>query len=241
MTGMDIHLKRLRSRFEISQEEEKVIRALPDGEQEVGPDRTIIRANQPQRDSRILLSGVTGRHKGLRNGTRQITELNLAGDPIDLHSFTLKWLDHDIVSFTHCRLAMVPHERLWAMTNDYPRLALIYWFGTNLDASIHREWELSLGRRQAPGRMAHLFCELHERLGIVGLTDADGFAFPLNQNELGECLGLTAVHVNRTLRQLRDRGLCDVRDQRVVIHDLPGLQALAEFDPRYLFLGPHPL
>lgn len=241
MTGMDIHLKRLRSRFELSQEEEAVIRALPDGEQVVGPDRTIIRANDPQRESRILLSGITGRHKGLRNGTRQITALNLAGDPIDLHSFTLKWLDHDIISFTQCRLAMVPHERLWAMTEKFPRLAMIYWFGTNLDASIHREWELSLGRRQAPGRMAHLFCELHARFGVVGLTDGDGFAFPLNQNELGECLGLTAVHVNRTLRQLRDRGLCDVRDQRVVIHDLAGLQALAEFDPRYLFLGPHPL
>jgi CRP-like cAMP-binding protein len=238
---MDIHLKRLRSRFHISAEEEAVIRALPEREEEFGPDRTIVSAMDPQRDSRILLSGITGRHKGLRNGTRQITELNLAGDPIDLHSFTLKWLDHDIVSFTKVRLARVPHDRLWAMTKAYPRLALIYWFGTNLDASIHREWELSLGRRQALGRMAHLFCELYERLVVVGLTDGLTFDFPFNQTELGECLGLTAVHVNRTLQQLRERGLCDVRDQRVIIHDLGELQALAEFDPRYLFLGPHPL
>ncbi|WP_426265729.1 Crp/Fnr family transcriptional regulator [Sphingomonas sp. LHG3443-2] len=238
---MDIHLKRLRSRFHISDEEEAVIRGLSDREEEFGPDRTVVRAYEEQRDSRVLLSGVTGRHKGLRNGSRQITEVNLPGDPIDLHSFTLKWLDHDIVSFTKVRLARVPHERLWRMMQNQPRLAMIYWFGTNLDGSIHREWELSLGRRQALGRMAHLFCELYERFAVVGLTEGLSFAFPFNQTELGECLGLTAVHVNRTLQQLRERGLCDARDQRVVIHDLPKLQALAEFDPRYLFLGPHPL
>lgn len=238
---MDIHLKRLRSRFHISDEEEAVIRGLSDREEEFGPDRTVVRAYEEQRESRILLSGVTGRHKGLRNGSRQITEVNLAGDPIDLHSFTLKWLDHDIVSFTQVRLARVPHERLWTMMQNQPRLAMIYWFGTNLDGSIHREWELSLGRRQALGRMAHLFCELYERFAVVGLTEGLSYAFPFNQTELGECLGLTAVHVNRTLQQLRERGLCDVRDQRVVIHDLPKLQAVAEFDPRYLFLGPHPL
>lgn len=238
---MDIHLKRMRSRFHVSEEEEAVIRGLSDREEEFGPDRTIVRAFEEQRDSRILLSGVTGRHKGLRNGARQITEVNLPGDPIDFHSYTLKWLDHDIVSFTPVRLARVPHERVWTMMQNHPRLVMIYWFGTNLDGSIHREWELSLGRRQALSRMAHLFCELHERFGVVGLTDGLSFAFPFNQSELGECLGLTAVHVNRTLQQLRERGLCDVRDQRVMIHDLPGLQALAEFDPRYLFLGPHPL
>jgi CRP-like cAMP-binding protein len=238
---MDIHLTRLRTRFTISEEEEQVIRGLADGEEEHGPDRTIVRAMQEQKESRILLSGLTGRHKGLRNGTRQITELNIPGDPIDVHSFTLKRLDHDIVSFSRCRLARIPHERLWDMTDRHPRLALIYWFGTNLDAAIHREWELSLGRRQALGRMAHLFCETRERMDAVGLADGHSFEFPLNQNELGECLGLTAVHVNRTLQQLRERELCDLRDGRVVIADLGALQALAEFDPGYLYLGPQQL
>ena len=126
------------------------------------------------------------------------------------------------------------------MTNDYPRLALIYWFGTNLDASIHREWELSLGRRQAPGRMAHLFCELYERLGIVGLTDGLSSDMPLNQNELGECLGLTAVHVNRTLRQLRDRGLADHRDQKVVIHDPARAAGAGRVRPALPVFGPPP-
>lgn len=238
---MDVHLQRLRSRFTISAEEERVIRALSSETDEFGPDQTIVRAGQEQSDSRILLSGVVGRHKGLRNGTRQITEISLPGDPIDLHSFTLKWLEHDIVTFSRCQVALVPHARLWEMTERHPRLALIYWFGTNLDAAIHREWELSLGRRQASSRMAHLFCELNARLEVVGLTDGNSFELPLNQTELGECLGLTAVHINRTLQQLREQGLCDLRDHRVTIHDLARLTALAEFDPAYLYLGPHPL
>lgn len=238
---MDVHLKRLRARFHISEEEERIIRALPEGVKSYNPDKIIVPAMEEQKECKILLSGVVARYKSLRNGSRQITEINLAGDPIDLHSLTLKKLDHDIVSFTRCTVAPVPHERLHALASRHPRLALIYWFGTNLDAAIHREWVLSLGRRQAPSRMAHLFCELHARFAVVGMTDGQSFEFPVNQTELGECLGLTAVHVNRTLQQLREQGLVDHRGHRVVIHDLPRLQALAEFDPRYLYLGPQPL
>ena len=238
---MDIHLKRLRSRFRISDEEERVIRNLAAGEEEHPADATIIRAMEEQNESRVLLKGIAARHKGLRNGTRQITEVHIPGDPIDVHSFTLKRLDHDIVTFSRCRLARIPHERLRMMTETHPRLALIYWFGTNLDAAIHREWELSLGRRQGLSRMAHFFCELYMRLDLVGLTQSLSYELPINQVELGECLGLTAVHVNRTLQQLRELGHCDLRGERVTIHDLPALEALAEFDPSYLYLGPQPL
>ncbi|GAA4028914.1 hypothetical protein GCM10022281_05010 [Sphingomonas rosea] len=233
---MDVHLKRLTSRFEINAEEERVIRSLPDAVLECAADETIVLAGVAQSYSRILLSGVTGRHKGLKNGSRQITELNFAGDPIDVHSFTLKRLDHDIVSFSQCTFARIPHQKLWEMTERYPRLALIYWFGTNLDAAIHREWELSLGKRRAIVRMAHMYCELNARLQIVGLSDGRQFRLPLNQAELGECLGTTVVHTNRTLRQLRECGLCDHRGDIVTIHDLAKLSALAEFDPAYLYL-----
>jgi CRP-like cAMP-binding protein len=118
---------------------------------------------------------------------------------------------------------------------------MIYWFRTNLDAAIHREWELSLGRRQALSRMAHLFCELQVRLEFVGLTETMSYEFPINQTELGECLGLTSVHVNRTLQQLRDLGHCEFRNGRVTINNFPALEALAEFDSCYLYPGPQPL
>jgi hypothetical protein len=111
-----------------------------------------------------------------------------------------------------------------------------FWFATNLDACIHREWEVSLGRRTAIERTAHLLCELQARMLVVGLADDTGFALPLTQAELSECLGLTSVHVNRVLRELRERGLVEFRNARVTLLNLAGLQTIAEFDPAYLYL-----
>lgn len=177
------------------------------------------------------------RHKDLRNGERQITELHVAGDFADLHSFTLKRLDHDVSTLSDCEVAIVPHERLKLITEQHPHLTRVYWFGTNLDAAIHREWALSLGRRSALSRLANLFCELQVRLDIVGLAGENGFDLPLTQSELSQCLGITTVHVNRTLKELRDRGLAEFRSGKVSVRDPKGLREVAEFDPRYLYLG----
>ena len=116
----------------------------------------------------------------------------------------------------------------------------MFWLMTNIDAAIHREWVLSLGRRSALSRMAHLFCELRVRLGVVGMADEMGYDLPLTQTDLAECLGLTSVHVNRTLKELRERGLVEFRGGRVTILDLEGLERVAEFDPAYLYLEKSP-
>ena len=112
---------------------------------------------------------------------------------------------------------------------------------TNIDASIAREMALSLGQRPAISRMAHLFCELHVRLGIVGRTTDRMFEFPLTQRELSGCLGLTVVHVNRTLQELRRRRIIEAENRQVTILDKLALEALAEFDPNYLQLDRHSL
>ena len=153
-----------------------------------------------------------------------------------MHSFTLKRLDHHVITLTPCRVAVLPHERLREITEQHPHLTRVYWFGTNLDAAIHREWEVSLGRRTAIAKVAHLFCELYVRLGIVGLTDGLSYQLALTQTDLAECLGLTSVHINRTLKELREAGLVEFRGGEVVIQDLEGLQRVAEFDPSYLYL-----
>jgi CRP-like cAMP-binding protein len=132
---------------------------------------------------------------------------------------------------------VVPHDRLKRMTERFPHLTRIYWLMTNMDAAIQREWNLSLGRRSAIARMAQLFCELQVRLGIVGLTSGDSYDFPLTQVELAECLGLTPVHVNRTLQELRRMNLIEVRDWRVTMLDAETIRTVAEFDPGYLYLG----
>jgi CRP-like cAMP-binding protein len=230
------HLKKLRIRDTLSAEEEKEVRSLVSHTIQVPADRTFIRAGQELRESTLLLDGWMARAKDLQSGQRQLAELQVPGDFTDLHGFTLKRLDHEIVTITACTVGVVPHERLKAMTERFPHLTRLYWFMTNLDAAIQREWTLSLGRRTALSRMAQLFCELLVRLEIAGLASNDAYDFPLTQVEVAECLGLTAVHVNRTLQELRRMNLIEVRDRRVDILDREGLRRVAEFDPSYLYL-----
>ncbi len=234
------HLTKLRLRDDISAEEEAVLRDTIGEVVDYPAGQTIIRHGEMLTFSTLLLDGLLARYKDLSGGQRQITHIHVPGDFADLHGFTLKYLDHSVLTLTPCRIAKAPHDRLTRVTEQYPHLTRVLWFSTNLDAAIHREWEVSLGRRDAIERTAHLFCELSVRLGIVGMTKDRGFAFPLTQAELAECLGLTSVHVNRVVRQLRERKLADFRHGRVAILDWTGLAALAEFDPEYLYLDRMP-
>ncbi len=237
---IEAHLAKLRARSSVSADEEQAIRDSLGPVREVPPHTIVVRAGELLSESTLLIDGILGRYRDLRNGERQFTELHVAGDFADLHSFTLKRLDHDVIALTRCRLAPVAHDRLKDITERFPHLTRIYWFSTNLDAAIHREWELSLGRRSALSRTAHLFCELRVRLGIAGLAEDDGYELPLTQTDLSECLGLTSVHVNRTLKELREMGVVEFRSRRVSIHDWDELQRVAEFDPAYLYLERRP-
>jgi CRP-like cAMP-binding protein len=237
---IEAHLRKLRKRDDISADEQTAIRGAISEVRTIRADRVFIRDGQELNESTLLLDGWMARAKDLRGGQRQLSELHVAGDFVDLHSFTLKRLDHDILTLTPCRIALVPHENLKQITETHPHLTRVYWFSTNLDAAIHRERMLSLGARSAIGRMAHLFCELYVRLEIAGLTEGQSYGFPLTQEELAECHGLTSVHVNRTLQELRRRGAIRLEDRRLEILDLAQLQTIAEFDPAYLYLEKKP-
>ena len=236
---IDAHLRKLRQRDTISAEEEAAIRGCIGEVRQVRADATLVRRGRPVNESLLLVDGWLARTRDLADGQRQITELHVAGDFSDLHGFTLKRLDHNIVTLTECRIAVFPHERLKTMLERHPHLARVYWLMTNIDASIHREWTVSLGRRSALDRMAHLMCELRVRLQVGGLSDGSSYEFPLTQQELSECLGLTAVHVNRTLQELRKRGLVTLEGRRLTILQPQLLESVAEFDPMYLYLD-HP-
>lgn len=233
---ISVHLRKLRRRIELSPEEESAIRGTVAETRNVQADEILVRSGEQLNSSIILFDGWLARSKDLPGGERQVTELHVAGDFADLHGFTLKRLDHDVLSLSECVIGVVPHERLQEITETYPRLARVYWRSTDVDAAITRELALSLGQRAAVSRMAHLFCELYVRLETVGRAQANGFEFPLTQRELSECLGLTVVHANRTIQELRRRGLVELASRRVKILDRPGLEAVAEFDPTYLYL-----
>lgn len=237
---IEAHLQKLRARDDVSAEEEKAIRELPANVVDVRPDQTVVRSGEELHHSILLLSGWLARAKDLSGGQRQLAELHVPGDFADLHGFTLKRLDHDVIALTRCRLAMVPHQRVRDITERFPHLARLFWLMTNIDAAIQREWTLSLGQRPAIARMAALFCELHVRLGLVGLVQHGSYEFPLTQVELGQCLGLTSVHVNRTLQEIRRRGIVDLEAGRLTIHDLDALKRLGEFDGGYLYVEKRP-
>ena len=237
---IEAHLQKLRARDEVSLDEEKTIRGLVSEVVDLPADFTAIRHHTELKHSVLLLDGWMARAKDLPSGERQIAELHVAGDFVDLHGFTLKRLDHDVITITPCRVAYVPHERLKEVTERYPHIARLYWLMTNIDAAVHREWTLSLGRRTALSRMAHLFCEMNIRLGIGGLASNNCYAMPLTQIELGECLGLTAVHVNRTLQELRRLELIELQQRQMRILDLAGLKKVADFDATYLYLDKRP-
>lgn len=235
---LSVHLKKLRRRTAISPEEEAAIRQSVAETRRVPADEIVVHSGELLDSSTVLIEGWLARSKDLPGGERQVTELHVAGDFADLHGLTLKRLDHDVLALSECVIAVVPHERLRQLTERFPTLAYAYSFSTNVDAAITRELALSLGQRSALSRMAHLFCELYLRLDAVGRTRSNGYEFPLTQRELSECLGLTVVHANRTLQELRRRGLVELENHHLRMLDRRGLEGVAEFDPSYLYLDP---
>lgn len=233
---VDKHLMKLRLRCPVSQAEEEAIRDSLGEPVSYAPDQVLVRRGELLNSSILLLEGMLARYKDLSDGQRQIMHVHVPGDFADLHGYTLKRLDHNVMTLTRTRIVRAPHVALDSLIDRFPRLGHIFWLTTNLDAAIHREWEVSLGRRNAIERVANLFCELHARLAVVGLTEGNRFRLPITQAQLAECLGLTSVHVNRVLRELRESKLAEFRSGAVTIQDHKRLAALAEFDPQYLYL-----
>lgn len=233
---IDKHLMKLRARDEIDAQEEAAIRAGVRETIRFPAGATVVREREVLDYSTILLSGLAARQQDMRDGARQILELHVPGDFTDLHSFTLKYLDHDIVAISPCTFAVIPHTHLREITERFPHLARVYWFATNLDASINREWEVSLGSRDASARMAHLFCELYVRFDLIGMVRGNSYDLPVTQQQIAEMLGITAVHANRTLQQLRRDGLVEFGRGIVTIGDLDRLMRVGDFDTGYLYL-----
>jgi CRP-like cAMP-binding protein len=208
------------------------------------PPRNIIaRAGEPLNQSTLLIEGFMCRYLDDRRGLRQLVAIHVPGDFLDLHAFPLKTLDHDVATLTGATAAIVPHSELEAIANDMPVLTRKLWFSTLLDAAIHRAWLFRLGRLDATARLAHFLCETNARLVSAGLSDGRRFALGLTQADLAEICGLTTVHVNRVMRQLREEQLCVFRSSLVEILDPEKLTALGQFNPAYLYIDgdAHPL
>lgn len=227
---------KLRQRDQLAEFEQDALLGAVSEVREGEDGETLVHAGDALTTSTVLLEGIVGRVRDLADGRRQIIELHIPGDFYDLHAFLLKKLEHDVEALTPVKFAVVPHDRLKLITERWPHLSRMLWTSTLLDAAIQREKILSIGRRSAIARLAHLLCELHVRFKVVELTDGDSYPLPLTQSQLADAAGLTQVHVNRTLKELRDRGIVTVRGGTVAIKDRRALVDIAEFTDDYLYL-----
>lgn len=184
----------------------------------------------------VIMDGWAARYKTLANGSRQIVAFLIPGDFCDLHVGVLGHMDHGIFALTRCRVAYIPSRDLDALTSDHNGLTKALWWSTLVDESVLRQWILNVGRRDAFERIAHVLCEIHARMKMVGLVKDDRLALPLTQEELADTTGLTAVHTNRTLQRLRKENLIEIGGGMLTVLDVSKLRRAAGFDPRYLHI-----
>lgn len=196
----------------------------------------IIAEGEEPTDVNLILGGWVCRYKQLADGGRQIMSFLLPGDLCDLNIFLLRRMDHALGTLTPVAVAKISRDLLQTMLNADPRLTRALWWEVLVTAAIHREWLVNVGRRTALERVAHLLCEVYFRQAAVGRAKEGRCELPITQVELADALGLSAVHVNRTLRELRLSGLIDWRGKTLAIPDVDALTRIARFSPDYLHL-----
>ena len=230
----------LLSKFErslvLTEVERQAISALPVQEETVRADQSILREGDRPKRSCLLVEGVACNAKVTLGGKRQILAFHLPEDMPDLTSLHLELRDSDTWALTDCTLAFVDHRDLDRFCDEQRRLAKFLWRSTLIDASVHREWTVNVGAREGLNRVAHLFCEMLVRLRAVGLAEDNACDLPITQGELADAFGLTAVHVNRIVQQMRAEGLIVIKGSRLTIPDWDRLKEAGEFTPRYLHL-----
>lgn len=183
-----------------------------------------------------MLEGWACRYKTLPDGRRQIVDFLLPGDLCDLKLHLLSEMDHAIGAITAVTVAEINPEELELLTKRHPRIAHAVWMEEMSKVSIQREWTLNVGQRTAYERIAHILCETYLRLYSVGRTSGNQCEFPLTQLDLADATGLTAVHVNRTLQELRRDALIELHSRTLTVPDLAALKSAASFNSNYLHL-----
>ena len=195
-------------------------------------------ASEGQRPEHVhlILKGWAARYTLVPGGTRQIMAFLIPGDFADLNVTVLERMDHGIVALSACKVAYINSNELDRITSQNPRLTRAMLWSTLVDEAVLRQWVVNLGRRDAFERVAHILCEMHARMKMVGLAEDDRLALPLTQNDLADATGLTAVHTNRTLQRLRIEGLIEIGSGMLNVINISELQRAGGFDPKYLHL-----
>jgi len=227
-------LRRLETRGPLPEEDREAVRRLPFVYRTLEPSTYIVREGDPPVHCALLLTGFAYRHKVTGGGGRQILSVHMPGEFLDLQNSFLEIADHNVQALTRADVAIVPVTALRELAFSRPLVGRAMWIDTLIDAAIFREWIVNVGRRDATSRIAHVLCEFSLRLAAAGLGNEYRYEMPMTQEQLADVTGLTAVHVNRVLKELQRQGLI-ARDKRAVeIVDWDGLSSVGDFSARYL-------
>lgn len=236
LRSLDMLVRKLESIASLSHDERLAIQNLPTKTRTVHPGQDIVQDGDQPSNCWLLLDGWMARYKDISEGRRQILSFHIPGDVPDLQSLHLAVMDHSIRAISPSTVALIPHDSLRALMVRFPNLAVALWRETLVDAALFRTWMVGMGQRSARERMAHLFCEMYAKLHAVGLADRHCVEWPLTQVDMAHALGLSNVHVNRALQDLRGQGLIILERRTLTIPNWSALCQKAGFDPIYLHL-----
>lgn len=229
-------IRKLEHGARLTDDDRNVLEEICRKKRQISANQDIITEGARPENVHLVMNGFACRYKLLPDGRRQIIAFLVPGDFCDLHVAILGEMDHSIGTPWGCSIVEIPKETIDELGRNHPRIMRALWWATLVDEGVLRSWLVSMGQRTADKQMAHLICELLVRLQTVGYADADTFEFPLSQVDIGDTLGLSVVHVNRTLQVLRGNRLIVWKYKRIHIPDVKRLEAFADFNPRYLHL-----
>ena len=229
-------IRKLESITTISDEERAAIEGLPVKVRALKPRQDIVRDGDTASQCCVILEGWLCRYKIVSEGKRQIFSFHIAGDIPDLPSLHIPLMDHSLATITAATVAFIPHEALHDLTSRFPSVAAKLWRDTLVDAAIFREWLVCMGRRNAFDHLAHLLCEMYLKQAAVGLAGDHRCPLPMTQVDLADATGMSNVHINRVLQEMRGKGMITLRSNTLVIQAWEELLQAAEFDGTYLHL-----
>lgn len=233
---MDAWTAKLEKFAKLSDADKKVIRDISADAKRVGAHEDLIREGERPRQVHLLVEGFACRYKILEDGGRQIVAFLVPGDLCDVHVFILGAMDHSIGTISPCRVAFIERAALEEIFDKHPAITRALWWATLVDEAVLREWLANMGRRPAEQRIAHVLCEVLVRLQAVGLATENSYDLPLTQNEIADTMGLSDVHVNRTLQRLRSEGLIELKRGALTILEVERLKEFSGFNQNYLHL-----
>lgn len=234
VTAFAKYLAKLERRQALPEGARAALLAAPAQLRYFGTYQDIVREGERPGESCFVESGLVSRYRTLPSGSRQIVSFHIPGDMVDLQSTLVVVADHGIRTHVPTVVVAIAHHDILRIAAEHPAVGRAFWFDTLVDAAIFREWTVNVGRRNTRERAAHLLLEFAVRFGAAGMVEDGWFELPVSQTDLADALGITPVHMNRTMQWLRGERLIRTHSRTMMIEDWTRMVELAGFDPLYL-------